>query len=40
VGSTVTVPRITANALGALALSQAELSMLLDTNPRRALGLS
>jgi hypothetical protein len=36
----VTVPRITANALSALGLSQDDLSMLLDTNPRRALGLS
>jgi N-acetylglucosamine-6-phosphate deacetylase len=40
VGSTVTVPRIQANALGPLALSQNELRTLLDTNPRRALGLS
>lgn len=40
VGSTVTVPRIQAHALGPLGLTQAELQALLDTNPRRALGLS
>ncbi len=36
VGSTVTVPRIKANALGELGLSEAELTALLDENPRRA----
>lgn len=39
VGSTVTVPRIKANALGELGLTEAELTTLLDTNPRKAMGL-
>lgn len=40
VGSTVTVPRIKANALGELGLSEAELTQLLDTNPRKALKMT
>ena len=39
VGSTVTVPRIKANARDHLGLSEAEVATLLDHNPRRALGL-
>ncbi|MBE7495703.1 MAG: N-acetylglucosamine-6-phosphate deacetylase [Verrucomicrobiaceae bacterium] len=39
VGSTVTVPRIKANALGQLGMTEAELERVLDTNPRRAFGL-
>lgn len=36
VGSTVTVPRIKANALGDLGMSEADLERVIDTNPRRA----
>jgi N-acetylglucosamine-6-phosphate deacetylase len=39
VGSTVTIPRILANGLQQLGLSKAELAQLLDTNPRKAVGL-
>jgi N-acetylglucosamine-6-phosphate deacetylase len=39
VGSTVTLPRILANGADSLGLSAADLRTLLDTNPRRALGL-
>jgi N-acetylglucosamine-6-phosphate deacetylase len=39
VGSTVTVPRIQANALQELGLSKAELATVLDANPRKAVGL-
>jgi N-acetylglucosamine-6-phosphate deacetylase len=39
VGSTVTVPRILDNGRQELGLSPADLRQLLDTNPRRALGL-
>jgi N-acetylglucosamine-6-phosphate deacetylase len=39
VGSTVTVPRILANGAEHLGLSPAELRLVLDQNPRRALGL-
>ena len=39
VGSTVTVPRIKVNARDHLGLSEADLTALLDTNPRRAMGL-
>lgn len=39
VGSTVTVPRILTNGQQELGLSKAELEVLLDTNPRKALGL-
>jgi N-acetylglucosamine-6-phosphate deacetylase len=37
VGSTVTVPRIQDNALNHLGMSAAELTRVLDENPRRAL---
>lgn len=39
VGSTVTVPRIKANARNHLGLSDADLTTLIDTNPRKAMGL-
>lgn len=39
VGSTVTMPRVQTNALQHLGLSKAELTALVDTHPRRALGL-
>ena len=39
VGSTVTVPRIKANARDHLGLSEAEVATLLDHNPRKVLGL-
>ncbi|MBL9145967.1 MAG: N-acetylglucosamine-6-phosphate deacetylase [Verrucomicrobiaceae bacterium] len=39
VGSTVTVPRIKANARDNLGLSDADLTTLIDTNPRKAMGL-
>lgn len=39
VGSTVTVPRIKANALGPLGMTEEELKLVLDVNPRMALGL-
>lgn len=39
VGSTVTVPRIKANAHDHLGLSDADLTTLIDTNPRKAMGL-
>jgi N-acetylglucosamine-6-phosphate deacetylase len=39
VGSTVTVPRILRNGQEQLGLSQPDLQMLLDTNPRKAVGL-
>jgi N-acetylglucosamine-6-phosphate deacetylase len=39
VGSTVTVPRILKHGKTDLALSDADLTRLLDSNPRRALGL-
>lgn len=38
VGSTVTVPRIKANALGELGMSEADLERVIDINPRRAIG--
>jgi len=40
VGSTVTVPRILANGQQHLGMSKAELQLVLDTNPRKAIGLS
>lgn len=40
VGSTVTVPRILSNGQQQLGLSKAELTQLLDTNPRKAVGLA
>lgn len=40
VGSTVTVPRILTNGQQNLGLSKADLTRLLDTNPRKAVGLS
>lgn len=40
VGSTVTVPRIKVNARDHLGLTEAELTTLLDTNPRKAMGLT
>jgi len=39
VGSTVTIPRILSNGQQSLGLSKAELTLLLDTNPRKAVGL-
>ena len=39
VGSTVTVPRIIANGLNELGLTHEELITLLDTNPRKAMGM-
>lgn len=39
VGSTVTIPRIMSNGQQVLGLSKAELTQLLDTNPRQAIGL-
>jgi N-acetylglucosamine-6-phosphate deacetylase len=39
VGSTVTVPRILTNGQQHLGLSKADLAQLLDTNPRKAVGL-
>lgn len=39
VGSTVTVPRILRNGQEQLGLSQSDLQLLLDTNPRKAVGL-
>lgn len=39
VGSTVTVPRIKVNARDHLGLTEVELTTLLDTNPRKAMGL-
>lgn len=39
VGSTVTVPRILSNGQQHLGLSKAELALLLDENPRKAVGL-
>ena len=39
VGSTVTFPRIQTNALQHLGLSKADLAVLMDTNPRKALGM-
>ena len=38
VGSTVTVPRIKANALAELGMSDADLKQVLDVNPRLAIG--
>ncbi|MES2594124.1 MAG: N-acetylglucosamine-6-phosphate deacetylase [Verrucomicrobiota bacterium] len=40
VGSTVTIPRILTNGQQHLGLSKAELQLLLDTNPRKAVGLA
>ncbi|GEP43348.1 N-acetylglucosamine-6-phosphate deacetylase [Brevifollis gellanilyticus] len=40
VGSTVTIPRILTNGQQHLGLSKAELQLLLDTNPRKAVGLT
>lgn len=40
VGSTVTVPRIMSNGQQHLGLSKADLKLLLDTNPRKAVGLA
>lgn len=40
VGSTVTIPRILANGQQHLSLTKAELQLLLDTNPRKAIGLA
>jgi N-acetylglucosamine-6-phosphate deacetylase len=37
VGSTVTVPRIKANALHDLGMTEAELARVLDENPRKAM---
>lgn len=39
VGSTVTIPRILSNGQQNLGLSKADLKLLLDTNPRKAVGL-
>ncbi len=39
VGSTVTIPRILSNGQQHLGLSKDELKLLLDTNPRKAIGL-
>ncbi len=39
VGSTVTIPRILTNGQQSLGLSKAELTLLLDVNPRKAVGL-
>lgn len=39
VGSTVTVPRIIANGRNELGLTEGELTQLLDTNPRKAMGV-
>lgn len=39
VGSTVTIPRILSNGQQQLGLSKAELALLLDANPRKAVGL-
>lgn len=39
VGSTVTIPRILANGQQSLGLTKAELELLLDINPRKAVGL-
>lgn len=39
VGSTVTIPRILTNGQQQLGLSKADLARLLDTNPRKAIGL-
>lgn len=39
VGSTVTIPRILSQGQQTLGLSKAELTLLLDTNPRKAIGL-
>lgn len=39
VGSTVTVPRILRNGQEQLGLSETDLQLLLDTNPRKAVGL-
>jgi N-acetylglucosamine-6-phosphate deacetylase len=39
VGSTVTIPRILANGQQHLGMSKADLKLVLDTNPRRAIGL-
>ena len=39
VGSTVTIPRILTNGQQNLGLSKADLARLLDTNPRKAVGL-
>jgi len=39
VGSTVTIPRILSNGQQQLGLSKAELALLLDVNPRKAVGL-
>ena len=39
VGSTVTIPRILSNGQQSLGLSKADLALLLDTNPRKAVGL-
>lgn len=39
VGSTVTIPRILSNGQQSLGLTKAELELLLDTNPRKAVGL-
>ena len=38
VGSTVTVPRIKANAYEQLGMSAEELRLVLDVNPRKAIG--
>ncbi len=39
VGSTVTIPRILTNGQQNLGMSKADLKLLLDTNPRKAVGL-
>jgi N-acetylglucosamine-6-phosphate deacetylase len=40
VGSTVTVPRIKANALHDLGMTEAELARVLDENPQKAMGFA
>ena len=40
VGSTVTVPRILDNGVRELGLSTEDLQLLLETNPRAAIGLA
>jgi N-acetylglucosamine-6-phosphate deacetylase len=40
VGSTVTIPRIKANALNDLGMTEAELARVLDENPRKAMGFA
>lgn len=39
VGSTVTIPRIMTNSQQSLGLSKSDLAQVLDTNPRKAIGL-